>query len=108
MMIRAASIAFALLAVSAIVSVARAAEPKPEKGTMHEGIVVSAGEGKLVMSDADGKNEHTHKVGDNVPVTMDGRPAKLAALPKGSRVVVTTDNEKEVIAVACTSKVRRT
>jgi len=72
----------------------------------HDGVVVSATEGKLVMSDKDGKNEHTHMVGPDAKVTIDAKQAKLADLKKGQRVKVTTKKEGDktvVTAVAGTS-----
>jgi hypothetical protein len=65
----------------------------------HEGMVVSAADGKLVMTGADGK-EHSHKVAATVPVTVNGKPAKLDDLKKGMQIKVTTDKEGAVLAVA--------
>jgi len=68
----------------------------------HEGTVVSAVEGKLVMTDKEGKNEHTHMVGTTTKVTLDGKDAKLIELKKGDAVKVTTDPEGTVVAIAAT------
>ena len=68
----------------------------------HEGVVVSAAEGKLVMSDKDGKNEHTHIVGPGIKVSLDGKDAKLADLKKGDAVKVTTDPEGKIVSIAAT------
>jgi hypothetical protein len=68
----------------------------------HEGLVVSAAEGKLVMSDKDGKNEHTLMVPTGTKVTLDGKDARLPDLKKGDSVKVTADPEGKVIAIAAT------
>ena len=68
----------------------------------HEGTVVSAAAGKLVMVDKDGKNEHTHMVGATTKVTLDGKAAKLEDLKKGDTVKVTTDEGGKVSAIAAT------
>ncbi len=68
----------------------------------HEGLVVSAATGKLIMVDKDGKNEHTHMVGATAKVTLDGKEAKLADLKKGDAVKVTTDDAGKVLAIAAT------
>ena len=83
------------LAVAILVLPAFAAEKT------HEGSVVSVAEGKLVMVDKDGKNEHTHVIATTTKVTIDGKVAKLADLKKGDKIKVTAD-EGKVTAVACT------
>lgn len=93
-------IAFGLMlavALTALVSSAALAADKT-----HEGTVVSAAEGKLVMTDNDGKNEHTHMVATATKVTLDGKDAKLIELKKGDAVKVTMDPEGQVVAIAAT------
>lgn len=68
----------------------------------HDGTVVSAAEGKLVMSDKDGKNEHTHAIAATTTITLDGKAAKITDLRKGDSVKVTVDAEGKVSAVAAT------
>jgi formylmethanofuran dehydrogenase subunit D len=68
----------------------------------HEGTVVSAAEGKLVMTDKGGKDEHTHMIAATTKVTLDGKAAKLEDLKKGDSVKVTTDAGGKVTAVAAT------
>jgi len=85
--------AIAVLAAGAV----QAADDKT-----HEGLVVSAAEGKLVMSDKEGKNEHTHEIGADCKVTLDGKAAKIADLKKGDKVKVTTGEGGKVSAVAAT------
>jgi hypothetical protein len=68
----------------------------------HDGLIVSVAEGKLVMSDADGKNEHTHNIGLTTKITLNGKEAKLADLKKGDKVKVTAGEDGKVTAVAAT------
>ncbi len=68
----------------------------------HDGTVVSVAEGKLVMADAQGKNEHTHQIGATAKITLNGKEAKLADLKKGDKVKVTTSEDGKVSAVAAT------
>jgi hypothetical protein len=70
----------------------------------HEGKVVSAGNGKLVMTDNDGKNEHTHAIAATTKITLDGKDAKLADLKAGDNIKVTQDGTGAVTAVAATTK----
>lgn len=79
-----------------------AADP-PEGSKTHQGVVVSAGDGKLTMSMADG-TEHSHMITDSVEITIDGKEAKLSDLRKGDKITVTTDAENKVTAVSCTRR----
>jgi len=85
------------VALTALVSSAVVAADKA-----HEGTVVSAAEGKLVMTDKDGKNEHTHMVATATKVTLDGKDAKLIELKKGDAVKVMMDPEGKVVAISAT------
>ena len=49
----------------------------------HEGLIVSATADKLVMTDKEGKNEHSHMISAATKITLNGQPAKLADLKKG-------------------------
>jgi hypothetical protein len=99
----------AVVALFAVAGVARAAEK------IHNGKVVSvmeakhvkAGktnmkEGKLVMTDLDGKKEHTHAVLAKTKITLNKNVAKLSDLKKGDLVSVTTDSADKVTAIAAT------
>src|SRR5262249_28857678 len=66
------------------------AQDKP--GT-HEGTVVRAGDGKLTMTDKEGKREHTHDVPVTAQIICDGKPCKLDDLKKGFNVRVTTEKK---------------
>src|SRR5262245_796335 len=61
----------------------------------HEGKVVRAGDGKLTMTDKDGKNEHTHAVAADAKITIDGQVAKLDELKRDFEVKVTTEKRGE-------------
>ncbi|MEX2173678.1 MAG: hypothetical protein WD872_04905 [Pirellulaceae bacterium] len=80
-----------------LVTTTQAAEDKT-----HDGMVVSVAEGKLVMADKDGKNEHTHMIDAAAKVTLDGKAAKVTDLKKGDKVKVTTSEASKVTAVAAT------
>ena len=60
----------------------------------HEGLVVSAGAGKLIMTDKDGKNEHTHNVSPDARITCGGKECKLDDLKKGYKVKVTVKKQE--------------
>ena len=85
-----------LVALSAFVSSAIAADK------IHDGLVVSAADGKLVMTDKDGKNQHTHMVATTTKITLNGKEAKLTDLKKGDAVKVTADPEGKIVAIAAT------
>ena len=68
----------------------------------HEGKVVSVAEGKLTMTDNDGKNEHNHTIAATTKITLDGKEAKLADLKAGDKIKVTQDDAGKVTAVAAT------
>lgn len=96
-----AFVAMAALAVFAGTSLA-----KEEAGDTHSGVVVSAGEGKLTMSDKDGKNEHTHDVAATAKVSCDGKECKLEDLKKGASVKVTTKDKKAIKIEASIKKAK--
>jgi hypothetical protein len=62
-----------------------------DKANPHEGIVVKAGEGKLTMTDKDGKNEHTHQVARDAQITCDGKQCRLEDLKQGFQIKVTVE-----------------
>jgi hypothetical protein len=62
----------------------------------HEGTVVSASENKLTMTDKDGK-EHSHDVGADARVTIDGKDGKLTDLRKGDKIKVTMGEDKKKV-----------
>lgn len=66
----------------------------------HDGTVVSVSEGKLVMTDKDGK-EHSHDVGPTATITVDGKEGKLTDLKKGDKITVTMGADKKVTKIEC-------
>jgi len=91
-----------LVVAAAAMLIATGAVYAAEKS--HEGKVVSVSEGKLVMTDGAGKNEHSHMVGATAKITLGGNEAKLADLKKGDNIKVTQDDAGKVTAVAATRK----
>jgi hypothetical protein len=91
-------LAIGLLAAFSLAALVGATARAADK--THDGTVVSAIGGKLVMVDKDGKNEHSHTVGATAKVTLDGKAAKLEDLKKGDTVKVTTDEGGKVSAIA--------
>lgn len=73
----------------------------------HEGKIVRAGNGKLTMTDKDGKNEHTHTITANATIKCDDKECKLEDLKPGYVVKVTTEKQgdKQVVTkVECKKK----
>ena len=95
-MFRIAALFVVAAATIALVGEAVAAEKT------HDGLVVSVAEGKLVMTDNAGKNEHSHAIGATAKLTLDGKEAKLADLKKGDKITVTQDDAGKVTKVAAT------
>jgi hypothetical protein len=97
---------FALVATAALAvltSVTLATKDDAASGT-HTGIVVSAGVGKLTMTDQDGANEHVHDVAADAKISCDGKECKLEDLKKGCTVKVTMKDKKAVKIEAKKSK----
>jgi hypothetical protein len=86
-------IALAVVAAILVSNTCWAADP-----VTHEGMVLSAGGGKLTMKDKGGK-EMTHAVGSEAKITVNGKPGKLEDLKLGTPIRVTTDGSM-VLAVA--------
>jgi hypothetical protein len=70
-----------------------------EEGSSHEGTVVSAGSGKLVMKDDQGK-EHSHKVEAAVKITVNGKDGKLEDLKAGMKIRVMMDKDNHVASIS--------
>jgi hypothetical protein len=86
------AVLFAILGLS--VGAVLAADPQT-----HEGTVVSAGSGKLVMKDAAGK-EHSHNIDATAKVTVRGKTAKLDDLKPNDRIRVMTSADNKVTEVS--------
>ncbi len=65
----------------------------------HDGTVVTAGNGKLIMTGKDNK-EHSHNIGPSVKITINGKEAKLQDLKGGQRITVGTDEDGNVKSVS--------
>lgn len=70
----------------------------------HEGIVVNTKKNRLTMSDKSGKSPHSHDVSDEVKITLDGKPARLAELKPGHAVTVFTGTNAVVEAIEARSR----
>lgn len=75
-------------------AIARVEEPQ-----MLEGTVVSAGQGALVMKDAEAK-QHSFKVEVMTKITFNGKPGKLEDFQAGTPVRVTVGSENRLLAVS--------
>ncbi len=79
------------VAILALVCLVGSPALADDKDKTHEGKVVRAGDGKLTMTDKDGKNEHTHTLAANATIKVDNKEAKLEDLKPGFTVKVTTE-----------------
>lgn len=61
--------------------------------------IVTADEGRLTVSDAQGKDYKTHEVATDATITLDGAPAKLEELNSGDAVSVKVE-DREGLEVA--------
>jgi hypothetical protein len=90
-----------LLIAGLMLSAAMASVALADKAMkIHDGLVVSTTADTLVMTDADGKNQHAHKIDDATAVSIDGKPAKLADLVKGDKVKVSAGQDGKVVSIA--------
>ena len=72
------------------------------KNPVHEVTIVKAAGGKLTVTDKKGKN-HTHSLAKGATITLDGEPAKLKDLKKGTMAKVTV-KDKKITKIEATSK----
>ena len=86
--------ALLLVAILACLNLTHAAEPQ-----IHNGTVVSATNGQLVLKDTSGK-EQTHLVSRETKVTINGRVGRLEELKMSTRVRVTTEGGDKVVSIA--------
>ena len=59
----------------------------------HQGKVVSAGDGKLTMTDTAGKNQHSHEVAADAAISCEGKTCGLTDLKAGDSITVTLDKK---------------
>lgn len=94
-------------AIAAVLMFGAAQFAKAEKS--HSGKVVSVtegkngGEGKLVMTDENGKNEHSHAISASTKITRNDKTVRLDDLKKGDTIKVTTADDGKVTQVAATA-----
>lgn len=86
------------LVLVALAVIGFSAFAEEDKDNAHQGTVVSAADGKLTMTDADGK-EHSHKVATKAKISLDGKECKLEDLKKGMKVKVTTKKGDATVAL---------
>lgn len=100
MLSRVSVVLLALLALALFVAQPALAADNKDKESTHEGKVVRAGSGQLMMTDLTGANRHTHKVAPDAKITLDGKEAKLEDLKEGFTVKVTYtgSGDKDTIA----------
>jgi hypothetical protein len=89
MLVRLSLVALAFVALALFVMQPALAADQKDKESTHEGKVVKAGNGQLMMTDLTGANRHTHKVAADAKITLDGKEAKLEDLKEGYNVKVT-------------------
>ena len=65
----------------------------------HQGKVVSAGDGKLTMTDAAGQNQHTHEVAADTAITCEGKTCGLNELKAGNTITVTLGQKGDKMGV---------
>lgn len=91
--------AFALLLVLSAFLALIASPAVAQDGSSHDGKVVSAGAGKLVMTDEQGK-EHSHAVGPETKITVNGKPGSLEDLKAGMTIRVMLDKDNHVLSIS--------
>jgi hypothetical protein len=72
----------------------------------HDGTVVKAGAGKLIMTSTLDKKQYTHNVPADARITLDGKACKLEDLKEGFTVKVATkpDDNTTAVSIQATSK----
>jgi sporulation protein YlmC with PRC-barrel domain/nitrogen regulatory protein PII len=65
----------------------------------HKGKLVEIGKGKLTMTDADGKNRHTHNLAADLKINLNGKTARMDDLKKDVMIEVTVSEKdgKQVV-----------
>jgi hypothetical protein len=106
MLAGAAAVALGLVATgTAWAEPATGAEPVVAAPAAHEGTVVSVTANKLTMKDEAGK-EHSHMVGADAKITVNGKPGKLEDLKTGVKIQVMTGEAGKVLAISTVDKVK--
>jgi ribosomal protein L14 len=87
---RLVAVCLAALALILFVGVRALADDKKDTKNQMEGKIVRIEGNKIVMTDKDGKNEHSHTLAPDARVMLDGKEVKLTDLKKDQTVRVTT------------------
>lgn len=66
---------------------------------VHDGVVIQAGDGKLVMTDLNGENQHTHVIPAGTRITCDTAACKLDDLAAGMLIMVSMRDDGRVLQV---------
>ena len=96
---------YVLLLAAAALALIPASLAVAEEANTHEGMVVSAGAGRLAITGLDGK-EHSYEIGDMVKITVNGHMGKLDDLKTGIRIRVTTDKAGHALNVATVDAIK--
>lgn len=83
-----------------------ASQPALAEDKSHEGMIVSAGAGKLSMMMTGDTKTHTHDVAKNAKIMLDGKAAKLEDLKEHFHVKVTTDDKNVATSIEAHSKAK--
>jgi hypothetical protein len=101
-------LAVALFVASAALARPDTKEGSKKAGNTHSGkFVATKGAHQFVMTDRDGKSEHTHTLAADATITCDGKTCKLSDLKPGTLIRVTTaekDGKKVVTKVEATTR----
>ena len=70
-----------------------------DNNTTHDGIVISASAGKLVMAKSGGR-EVSYPIGENTRISRNGEPARLEDFKAGDAVRVIVDEQGAAVALS--------
>lgn len=90
---------FALLISMGWLMAASCTAAVADEADTHDGVVVSAGNGRLSMTATDGKQQ-SYEIGEMVKITVNGHMGRLEDLKVGARIRVTSDKNGRVMDVA--------
>jgi hypothetical protein len=93
-------------AIAATVLTAVITHAAPAADEVHEGKVLSVGDGKITVFDKRDSDNDTFLVNDQTKITRNGKPAKLSDIQVGDMAKVTATSQgekliaKEIVAAA--------
>ncbi len=94
------------VAMALVVLASGSAVSAGDKGSTHEGKLVSAKDHKITM-ETKGK-EHSHEVPATAKITCDGKECKLSDLKPGVTIRVTVDNNNRATRIEASTKSSKT